>query len=120
MATELWAQFKDANGDINDINNYIQGPCSLPEWGTGYRHPDYWNGWRLVPSDYKPPEPVKTKEEKLSILDAEYQPQFDALSIAWANASMDSNNTLAASIKADKDALLAEYTTKREAITSAS
>lgn len=59
---------------------------------------------------------VAYKQQQITKLDAEYQPQFDALGLAWATASMDGNTTLADSIKVDKVALMAEYTAKREAI----
>lgn len=116
---ELWAQFKNPEGDIHDHNNYIQGPCDQPEWGTGYRHPDYWNGWRQVPIDYVPPTPPKSQEEQLTELDAEFNQQFDALTLAWATASMDGDTTTANARFADKTALRAEYTKKREAILNA-
>lgn len=73
-------------------------------------------GWQQVSIDFRPPAKTPIINELIASLDAEYQPQFDALTLAWAKAGMDGNTTLAASIKADKDALLAEYTTKREAI----
>lgn len=62
------------------------------------------------------PTPDEIKDQELSALDAEYQPQFDELSLAWATASMDGNAALAASIKADKATLQNEYQQKREAI----
>jgi hypothetical protein len=114
-----WAELKDPNGDINDINNYIQGSLQSDK-PDKHQIGEYWTqnhpNWRQVPDNYTPPDKPLTADEQIAALDAEYQPQFDALTLAWAKASMDGNTTLAASIKADKDALLAEYTTKREAI----
>lgn len=60
--------------------------------------------------------PIKTQTEKLQYLDAEYEPQFTALTQAWATAMMDSNATLADSIKQDKAGLKAEYEAKRQVI----
>lgn len=74
----------------------------------------------VVPLPVPPSPPVPTaieiKQQQLLALDAEYQPQFDNLTLAWAKASMDGNINLANSIKADKDALAAEYQAKRGAI----
>lgn len=117
----MWAQFKDPSGNINDYQNYIQGTAGTePSW-SGWQHPDIWKaeGWRNdLPDTWIPPQPPKTTEELLSELDAEYQPKFNALSLAWATASMDGNTELAASIKADKDNLIDEYNARREAFAS--
>jgi hypothetical protein len=55
-------------------------------------------------------------EERLAALDAEYNPQFDALTLAWATASMDGDTETANARLADKQTLKAEYQQKREAI----
>ena len=62
---------------------------------------------------------VATKQQQsLDALDAEYDPQFDALTLAWATASMAGDTATAAARLTDKTALRAEYQTKREAITN--
>lgn len=103
----------------NSNTNELQ---SMPPWGTGWIHLDIqaqqYADWQQVAEGFVPPEPLKTTEELLSELDAEYQPQFSSLSLAWATANMDGNTELAASIKADKDDLTTEYNTKREEITN--
>ena len=69
---------------------------------------------------FSPPVvPVPTIEEKLIALDAEYAPQFRELQQAWAAASLDGNDSLAAEITADYAALKSEYAAKREAIVNA-
>lgn len=56
------------------------------------------------------------RQHQLTALDAEYNPQFDALTLAWATASMEGDTETATARKADKDALKAEYQAKKEAI----
>ena len=65
-----------------------------------------------------PPEPTAEEiaESQLAALDAEYQPQFQEIQLAWAAASMDGNTDLAAGIQQDYLALKSEYQTKKEAI----
>ena len=75
-----WAKFINPEGDINDINNYIQGTAgSLPPWGNNWRHPDIWKaeGWRNdLPADWIPPTPPqaavpeKIDPEKLAMAQA--------------------------------------------------
>lgn len=76
----MWGKFLNPNGDINDINNYIQGTAgSLPEWGNTWRNPEIWQeeGWRNdLPADWIPPTPVQQTEptpidpEKLAMAQA--------------------------------------------------
>ncbi len=68
--------------------------------------------------DYTPPEPTAEEllQRQLSALDAEYDPQFDALTLAWATASMEGDEETVAARKADKEALKAQYSQAREAI----
>jgi len=54
----------------------------------------------------------ETKQQKITALDAEYSPQFDALILAWATASMSRDTVTANARVADKAALTVEYTTK--------
>lgn len=54
--------------------------------------------------------------EPSAVLDAEFQPQFQALQLAWAAASLEGNNELVTAIQADYVALKAEYQSKREAM----
>jgi hypothetical protein len=65
-------------------------------------------------------EPAQTTEEikisRLVTLDAEYDPQFDALTLAWATASMDGDTATVTARLADKQVLKQEYQKKREAI----
>ncbi len=53
------------------------------------------------------------KQQELSTLDAEYQPQFAELSSALSMATLSDNTNLLTSIKADYAALKAEYDAKR-------
>lgn len=72
-----------------------------------------------IPAPPPQPEPephVPTTEEKLMMLDGEYQWQFDQLKLAWAAANLDSNTALAEEIKADYTSLKAKYQAKREAL----
>lgn len=66
------------------------------------------------------PDQAQTAEEfkksKLISLDAEYDPQFDSLTLAWATASMDGDAATAAARLANKQTLKQEYQQKREAI----
>jgi len=59
-----------------------------------------------------------TTDEQIAALDAEYQPQFEALQLAWAAANISSNTALLTSITSDYAALKLEYQTKLEAIES--
>ncbi len=65
-----------------------------------------------------PPEPTaeKVRQQQLAALDAEYDPKFDALTLAWATASMDGDAETAAARQADKAVLKIEYQAKKEAI----
>ncbi|MCM0757336.1 hypothetical protein M7775_01980 [Sporomusa sphaeroides DSM 2875] len=62
---------------------------------------------------------VPTVEEKLTNLDAEYQPQFADLAQSLGLAMLDDNTELIAELKADYADLKQEYQTKREAIQNA-
>jgi len=70
---------------------------------------------------YSPP-PGATAEEiaesQLASIDAEYQPQFQSLQLAWGAASMDGKEDLAAGIQRDYTDLKSEYQTKREGVIS--
>lgn len=57
------------------------------------------------------------QQQQLDSLDAEYNPQFDDLTLAWATASMDGDEETAAARKADKETLKAEYEARKEAFT---
>jgi hypothetical protein len=59
------------------------------------------------------PTAEEIKQQNLSSLDAEYQPQFTQLSQALGMATLAENTDLIASIKADYTALKTEYDTKR-------
>jgi hypothetical protein len=59
------------------------------------------------------PTEEEVKQQQLNALDAEYQPQFTALSQALGMATLSDNTDLIVSIKADYTALKAEYDTKR-------
>jgi hypothetical protein len=64
------------------------------------------------------PTAEEIKQQELSKLDAEYQPQFTALSQALGMATLAENTDLITSIKADYTELKAEYDGKREVITN--
>jgi hypothetical protein len=59
---------------------------------------------------------VPTKEEQLTTLDDEYQPQFDSLIQALGAAMLNDDTDLQADIKADYAAIKLEYADKREVI----
>ena len=65
--------------------------------------------------EYTPPAPTAEviRQQKLSALDAEYQPQFSELSQALGMATLSDNADLITSIKTDYIALKAEYDKKR-------
>ncbi|AIF51268.1 hypothetical protein [Pelosinus sp. UFO1] len=65
--------------------------------------------------EYTPPAPSVEviRQNKLSALDAEYQPQFAELSQALGMAMLSENTDLITSIKADYAELKTEYDTKR-------
>lgn len=62
------------------------------------------------------PTAEELKAQALAALDAEYQPQFRELQLAWAAASMAGDTDLAEDVVAANAALKAEYQTKLEAI----
>jgi len=87
------------------------------------KHREYFQGkWNRIidgqPVYVPPPEPTReeTIEKQIAALDDEYNPQFDALTLAWATASMEGDTETANARKADKDALKLEYQQKREVI----
>jgi hypothetical protein len=59
------------------------------------------------------PTTSEIRQQQLSTLDAEYQPQFTSLSQALGMATLSDNTVLITSIKADYVALKTEYDTKR-------
>lgn len=59
------------------------------------------------------PTAVEIKQQKISVLDAEYQPKFAELSMALGMATLADNTALITSIKVDYVALKTEYDTKR-------
>jgi hypothetical protein len=59
------------------------------------------------------PTSEEIKQQKLDELDSAYNPKFDALTLAWATASMSGNVEMANARKADKEALTLEYNTKK-------
>ncbi len=61
---------------------------------------------------------IALKQQKLDALDVEYQPQFEALAVAYITAILASDTTTAAARQSDYVTLKAEYTTAREAITN--
>jgi len=56
------------------------------------------------------------KEKKISALDTEYQPQFDALAQAYSTALMAGDTTTATEVQEDYATLKTEYTAALEAI----
>lgn len=80
----------------------------------------YYRGTDGKPVEIPPYVPTadEIKQQQLDALDAEYQPQFVALSQALGMATLAENTDLIASIKADYTALKAEYDGKREVITN--
>lgn len=75
----------------------------------------YYRGADGSPLEIPPyvPTAEEIKQQQLDALDAEYQPQFAALSQALGMATLAENTDLIASIKEDYTALKAEYDTKR-------
>jgi hypothetical protein len=64
------------------------------------------------------PTDEEIKAQKITALDAEYQPQFYELSQALGITTLSDNTTLITGIKADYLDLKAEYDEKREVITN--
>ena len=91
-------------GDDNSV--VFGGP-----WGARDEHGKPYYVW--VENTVSPEE---IQVQHLAALDAEYQPQFQELQLAWAAASMDGNTDLAAGIQQDYLALKSKYQTKKEAI----
>jgi hypothetical protein len=67
---------------------------------------------------YTSPVPTaeEIKKQRITQLDAEYNPQFDALTLAWATAYMLGDTVTADARKTDKTALTNEYNTKKGVI----
>ena len=57
------------------------------------------------------------KQHKLDDLDTEYQPQFEALALAYITAVLANDTTTASARQSDYLTLKTEYTTVRETIT---
>jgi hypothetical protein len=88
-------------------------------------HPEVQEGWDYhADGSFSPSEsalllnPEEIRQQHLNALDEEYNPQFDALTLAWATASMEGDTETAAARVADKQTLKEEYQRKREAILS--
>ncbi|HMM20644.1 MAG TPA: hypothetical protein PKA10_07875 [Selenomonadales bacterium] len=62
------------------------------------------------------PTPEELQQASLDALDEKYAAIFDALTLAWAIAAMDGNDTIAAARKADKEAAKLQYLAEMEAI----
>jgi len=65
---------------------------------------------------YTPEVQTITKEQKLATLDAEYQPQFTAITQAYLTALTAGDTGTATARQTDFTTLKAEYQSKREAI----
>ena len=89
--------------------NYYVGNRGNGANGTGY----------IRGADGKPtdaPPYVPSKEERLSALDAQYDSDKDALAKYYLDAVLSSNTDLQAELKAELDALNAEYEAARKEI----
>lgn len=100
---------KDIPSDAIPISNEDQAKYVT---GLYYRGPD------ATPLEIPPYvlTAEEIKQQQFDALDAEYQPQFAALSQALGMATLAENTDLIASIKEDYAALKAEYDGKREVI----
>ena len=72
--------------------------------------------WQIVDDSYIPPAKAVPTVDKITELDNEYQPQFTALAQSLGLATLDNNQTVIDSIKADYAALKTTYADKRQAI----
>ena len=101
----------------NPKTNQLQ---SNPPWGNSWVHPDIiteqYSDWQQVSANFRLPELEKSSGQRLTELDAEYQPLFSELSQALGLATLAENADLIAELKDDYTVLKTEYQYRREEI----
>lgn len=76
------------------------------------RFPD----WQEVEDTFVPPIEKPTKDQQLSTLDSQYQPQFKELAESLGIASLANNQSLIQELQQEYASLKSEYDSKREVI----
>ena len=106
-------------GKENNQGNLIAKQSTPPEgvgvWISNAERDARFPDWKQINDDAEVVI-IKSKDEQIAELDTEYDPKFDALTLAWAIANMDGDMAIAAARLEDKTALKAEYEWKRQAI----
>ncbi|MCC5464802.1 hypothetical protein [Pelosinus baikalensis] len=101
---------KDIHGDNIPTSNI---ELSEAEWQEALTGNYKVIGGKHTYCDSELPAEGEIEDQKLAILDAEYQQQFAELSQALGIATLAENTNLTTSIKADYLTLKTEYDTKR-------
>lgn len=127
-----YASYLETTGQIisfREVGDVYPTPTPTPFITiTAEQHTDFFTrGQRhqVINGEFVYVEPLaptaeEIKQHQLSALDAEYQPQFQEMQLAWTAANLDGNTSLAAELQTDYAALKSEYNEKREAIVSGS
>lgn len=95
----------------NQIARYVEAYFNDPA--------GHWNVEDVIqPEPELDPEPTpeELQQAALDALDEKYAKIFDALTLAWAIAAMDENDTITAARKTDKEAAKLRYLAEMEAI----
>lgn len=100
----------------NEKTNILQSNPPYRGWLHPEEVPILYPEWKEVPDDFKLPDLVPTKDELLEKLEQEYEPQFNDLRVAWANAYMKGNTEVANARVNDRKALEVEYNQRMEVI----
>lgn len=113
---EIYASaiYADGTYDELDLTNYIETSYAdyMLYCGNSSDGKEYVRNMESGEPMEKPPY-VPTAEEKLAMLDAEYQQKFDEINNAIIIAVTEGDTELQQELVAEKAALKEEYTTKR-------
>ncbi len=100
----------------NEKTRELQSNKPGGNWQHNIEFSILYPDWKEVPGDFKLPDLAPTKDELLSALEQEYEPQFSDLRVAWANAYMKGDTTTANARVSDRKALEQEYNARMEVI----
>lgn len=108
------AVYADGTYDELDLTNYIETSYAdyMLYCGNSSNGKEYVRNMESGEPMEKPPY-VPTQEEKLAMLDAEYQQKFDEINDAIIIAVTEADTDLQQELVAEKAALKEEYTQKR-------
>lgn len=101
----------------NSKTNQLQ---SMPPNGTTWIHPDLfaelYPDWYTVDADFRLPEKEKTKAEKITDLNSEYEEKYTAKLRQLSTAQALNKSTVVTAVQQQYAVLMAEHKTKKEAI----